>query len=128
MRTTKRILLPLLASLMINICAFTQEVPQNLFFQNTPLNFEKRVINLSGYLTLEGKVAKLLHAAPAIPRIGIPAYDWWNEVLHGMERTPCKVTVYPQAIAMAATFDTHLLFTMADYSAHIQLYNQKSTV
>ena len=59
----------------------------------------------------------MLNSAPAIPRLGIPAYDWWNEVLHGVARTPFKVTVYPQAIAMAAGFDTTALFTMADYSA-----------
>jgi beta-glucosidase len=57
---------------------------------------------------------------PLLPlkRLDIPAYDWWNEVLHGVARTPqFKVTVYPQAIGMAATFDTNSLKTMADYSA-----------
>ena len=42
--------------------------------------------------------------------------DWWNETLHGVARTPFKTTVYPQAIAMAATFDKNSLFRMADYS------------
>jgi beta-glucosidase len=60
----------------------------------------------------------MLNSAPAIKRLGIPAYDWWNEVLHGVARTPqFKVTVYPQAIGMAATFDTNSLQRMADYSA-----------
>ncbi len=59
----------------------------------------------------------MLNAAPAIPRLGIPAYDWWNEVLHGVARTPFRVTVYPQAIAMAATFDSSSLKQMASYSA-----------
>lgn len=86
-------------------------------FQNPNLSFEERVNDLVSRLTLEEKVAQMLNAAPAIQRLGIPAYDWWNEVLHGVARTPFRVTVYPQAIAMAATFDTNSLYTMADYSA-----------
>jgi beta-glucosidase len=86
-------------------------------FQNFNLSFEERVADLVGRLTLEEKVAQMLNAAPAIPRLGIPAYDWWNETLHGVARTPYNVTVYPQAIGMAATFDTAALFTMADFSA-----------
>ena len=84
---------------------------------NTRLSFESRVNDLVNRLTLEEKVGQMLNAAPAIPRLGIPAYDWWNEVLHGVARTPYKVTVFPQAIAMAATWDTAALFTMADFSA-----------
>jgi len=86
-------------------------------FQDTNLTFEERVENLVSQLTLEEKVAQMLNAAPAIPRLGIPAYDWWNETLHGVARTPFKTTVFPQAIAMAATFDKNSLFKMADYSA-----------
>ncbi|MBB1283780.1 glycoside hydrolase family 3 C-terminal domain-containing protein [Flavisolibacter sp. BT320] len=86
-------------------------------FQNTALSFEQRVDDLVSRLSLEEKVAQMLNAAPAIPRLGIPAYDWWNEVLHGVARTPYRVTVFPQAIAMAATFDTVSLKQMAAYSA-----------
>lgn len=86
-------------------------------FQNTDLTFEERVENLVSQLTLEEKVAQMLNSAPAIARLGIPAYDWWNETLHGVARTPFKTTVFPQAIAMAATFDKNSLFKMADYSA-----------
>jgi beta-glucosidase len=53
-------------------------------FQNTSLPFEARVDNLLSQLKLEEKVAQMLNSAPAIPRLGIPAYDWWNEVLHGV--------------------------------------------
>ena len=88
--------------LLSNICiAQNNTYP----FQNTSLSFEKRVNDLVSRLTLEEKVAQMLNSAPAIPRFGIPAYDWWSEILHGVARTPFKVTVYPQAIAMAATFD-----------------------
>lgn len=84
---------------------------------NTSLSFEQRVNDAVSRLTLEEKVAQMLNAAPAVPRLGIPAYDWWNETLHGVARTPFKVTSYPQAIGMAATWDTNSLYRMADYSA-----------
>jgi beta-glucosidase len=99
--------------LFISTTAFSQEYP----FKNTSLSFEQRVEDLVSRLTLEEKVSQMLNAAPAISRLGIPAYDWWNEVLHGVARTPYNVTVYPQAIAMAATFDTNSIKMMADYSA-----------
>jgi beta-glucosidase len=86
-------------------------------FQNYTLSFEERVDDLVNRMTLEEKVSQMLNASPAIPRLDIPAYDWWNETLHGVARTPYNVTVYPQAIAMAATFDTAALFKMADFSA-----------
>lgn len=86
-------------------------------FWDYKLSFEQRVNDVVNRLTIEEKVAQMLNATPAIPRLGILAYDWWNEVLHGVARTQTKVTVYPQAIAMAATFDTNSLYTMADYSA-----------
>ena len=84
---------------------------------NPALPFEARVKDLVSRLTLEEKVAQMLNSAPAIDRLGIPAYDWWNEVLHGVARTPFKTTVYPQAIAMAATWDTNSLKKMAFQSA-----------
>jgi beta-glucosidase len=86
-------------------------------FQNTSLSFEARVNDLVSHMTLEEKVSQMLNSAPAIPRLGVPAYDWWNEVLHGVARSPYRVTVYPQAIAMAATFDSTALKQMASYSA-----------
>ncbi|MET0634530.1 MAG: glycoside hydrolase family 3 C-terminal domain-containing protein [Chitinophagaceae bacterium] len=84
---------------------------------NPSLPTEQRVNDVVSRLTLEEKVAQMLNATPAIPRLGIMGYDWWNEVLHGVARTPFHSTVFPQAIAMAATWDTNSLFRMADYSA-----------
>ncbi|MBJ2124386.1 glycoside hydrolase family 3 protein [Flavobacterium sp. IB48] len=103
--------------LLISFCISAQNNEPKFLFQNTSATFEERVENLISQLTLEEKVAQMLNAAPAIPRLGIPAYDWWNETLHGVARTPFKTTVFPQAIAMAATFDKNSLYKMADYSA-----------
>jgi beta-glucosidase len=84
---------------------------------NPALPVEQRVNDVVSRLTLEEKVAQMLNATPAVSHLGIPAYDWWNEVLHGVARTPFRTTVFPQAIAMAATWDTNSLYRMADYSA-----------
>ncbi len=86
-------------------------------FQDPGLPIETRVNDLVSKLTLEEKVGQMLNSAPAVDRLGIPAYNWWNECLHGVARTKFKVTVYPQAIGMAATFDKNSLHTMADYTA-----------
>jgi beta-glucosidase len=59
-------------------------------------------------MTLEEKASEMRHAAPAIPRLDIPAYDWWSEGLHGIARSGCA-TVFPQAIGLAATWDPALL-------------------
>src|SRR5580693_4939323 len=74
---------------------------------------EERVKDLIGRMTLEEKVAQTLNTAAAIPRIGLPAYDYWNECLHGVARAGVA-TVFPQAIGMAATWDTPLVHQEAD--------------
>ncbi|MEI6946454.1 glycoside hydrolase family 3 C-terminal domain-containing protein [Paraflavisolibacter sp. H34] len=114
-RWSKALLAVLLQAAAVG--SFAQAGVHKYPFQNASLSFESRVNDLVSRLTLEEKVGQMLNAAPAINRLGIPAYEWWNEVLHGVARTPYKVTVYPQAIAMAATFDTSALALMADYSA-----------
>lgn len=114
---TKWGLLPVLFTIILSTATVAQNKKTEYPFQNTSLSFSQRVNDLVSRLTLEEKVGQMLNSAPAIERLGIPAYDWWNEVLHGVARTPYRVTVYPQAIAMAATFDTNSLKTMADYAA-----------
>lgn len=84
---------------------------------NYNLPVEQRVNDVISRLTLEEKVLQMLNATPAVPRLGILAYDWWNETLHGVARTPYHTTSYPQAIAMAATWDSNSLYRMADFSA-----------
>ncbi|MEM8926996.1 MAG: glycoside hydrolase family 3 C-terminal domain-containing protein [Bacteroidota bacterium] len=73
---------------------------------------EARIDNLISLLTLEEKASQLLYNAPAIDRLGIPAYNWWNEALHGVGRSG-RATIFPQAIGMAATFDAPLLEKVA---------------
>jgi beta-glucosidase len=103
--------------LLFTLSVNAQSTGEKFPFQDYTLSFEQRVNDLVSRLTLEEKVAQMLNTAPAIQRLNIPAYEWWNEILHGVARTSYRVTVFPQAIAMAATFDTNSLHTMADYSA-----------
>lgn len=76
------------------------------------LAFEPRAADLVARMTAEEKIAQLMNDAPAIPRLGIPAYEWWNEGLHGVARAGAA-TVFPQAIGMAATFDKPLMHEVA---------------
>src|SRR3979490_350671 len=77
------------------------------------LPVEQRVNDLVSRLTLEEKVSEVQDVAAAVPRLGIPAYNWWNEGLHGVARSG-NATVFPQAIGLAATWDTGLVHRVAD--------------
>ena len=77
------------------------------------LDFPARAKALVAQMTRTEKVQQMLYNAPAIPRLGIPAYNWWNEALHGVARAG-QATVFPQAIAMAASFDDDLLHKVAN--------------
>jgi beta-glucosidase len=82
-------------------------------YKDTKLPVDQRVKDLVSRMTLEEKVAQLGHTAPAIPRLGVPEYNWWNEGLHGVARAGIA-TVFPQAIGLAATFDEPLIHQVAD--------------
>jgi beta-glucosidase len=81
-------------------------------YKNAALPFETRVDDLVSRMTLEEKVSQMMNAAPAIPRLGIPEYDWWNEGLHGVAFSGVA-TVFPQAIGLGATFDQPLVNRLA---------------
>ncbi|WP_040233818.1 glycoside hydrolase family 3 N-terminal domain-containing protein, partial [Xanthomonas citri] len=81
-------------------------------YLDTQRSFEARAADLVSRMTLEEKAAQMQNAAPAIPRLQVPAYDWWNEALHGVARAG-GATVFPQAIGMAATFDLPLMHEVA---------------
>ncbi len=81
-------------------------------FQDPSKPIEKRIDDLISRLTIEEKAKLMVYNSPAIERLGIPEYNWWNECLHGVGRAG-KATVFPQAIGMAATFDDELLFRVA---------------
>ncbi len=81
-------------------------------WQNPSLSFEERAGDLVGRMTLEEKVSQMIDRAPAIERLGIPEYNWWNEGLHGVARSGLA-TVFPQAIGFAATWNDSLVLRMA---------------
>ena len=68
----------------------------------------ERAAELVGRMTLEEKASQLRFDAPAIERLGVPAYNWWNEALHGVARAG-TATMFPQAIGMAASFDPDMM-------------------
>ncbi len=76
-------------------------------------DFKERAGELASQMTLEEKVSQLTYQSPAIKRLGIPAYNWWNEALHGVARAG-TATSFPQAIGLAAMFDDTLLEEVAD--------------
>lgn len=82
-------------------------------YRDTSLAAEERAADLVGRMTLAEKAGQLRDEAPAIPRLGIPAYNWWSEGLHGVARAG-YATVFPQAIGMAAMWDAPLTHDIAD--------------
>ncbi|MDE6173269.1 MAG: glycoside hydrolase family 3 C-terminal domain-containing protein, partial [Bacteroides sp.] len=101
----KRIQL-LVAAGCLSLCFLSCSQPP---YQNPALTPEERADDLVSRLTLEEKAALMQSTSPAIPRLGIKAYDWWNEALHGVGRAGLA-TVFPQAIGMGASFDSDLLY------------------
>ncbi len=82
-------------------------------YNDESVSFEERAKDLAHRLTLEEKVYQTLHGAPAIDRLGIKAYNYWNEALHGVARAGVA-TVFPQSIGLAATFDEDFIEKVAD--------------
>ena len=96
------------AAFFVGVC-FAQ---QALVYQDPAASMESRAADLVSRMTLEEKVSQLMNDSPAIDRLGIPAYNWWNECLHGVARAG-RATVFPEAIGLAATWDTGLILQVA---------------
>ncbi len=99
----------LITFLSTNLLSAQNNLPA---FRNANLSINERVEDLLKQLTLEEKISLLGNESKAISRLGIPAYNWWNEALHGVARAG-NATVFPQAIGMAASFNDSLLFECA---------------
>ncbi|MCD6118084.1 glycoside hydrolase family 3 C-terminal domain-containing protein [bacterium] len=102
-----------LISLIILMPMFSTAQEKVPVYQNLELSFEERAQDLVSRMTLEEKISQLLHDAKAVDRLGIPAYNWMNECLHGVANMEGYATVFPQAIGMAASFDSELMFKVA---------------
>jgi beta-glucosidase len=107
-------LLPYLLALCVCLPLHAQrsKMPQTLPYMNPALPIEQRVDDLIHRMTLEEKVSQMRDYAAAIPRLGIPEYEWWNEGLHGVAFSG-YATNFPQVIGMAATWDTDLVHHIA---------------
>ena len=98
----KRLFLVVITIIFFNCCEkpTAEEYP----FRDPELSFEERVDDLISRLSLQEKIDQLNYDAPAIEHLNIPAYNWWNECLHGVGRAG-KATVFPQTIGMAASWN-----------------------
>ena len=108
-------MLTTLFGMVLNYSTFSQAInkEKDFPFMNADLSLRARLDDLVSRLTLEEKILQMQYTAPAIERLGIPQYNWWNECLHGVARNGIA-TVFPQAIGMAATFNTRLIQQEAD--------------
>src|SRR5262249_17720869 len=92
--------------------AIDGQPPDRPPYLNPDLPAATRAADLVSRMSLEEKISQLTNDAAAIPRLGVPAYEWWNECLHGVARAGAA-TVFPQAIGLAASFDAPLLHEVA---------------
>ena len=108
----KRVLL----SLSTMVCCLTIAVAQKQPYQNPDLSARERAVDLCSRLTLEEKAMLMLDESPAIPRLGIKKFFWWSEALHGAANQG-NVTVFPEPIAMASSFNPDLLYKCFDVAS-----------
>jgi beta-glucosidase len=112
-------LLVIILSVTFSVLAVAQDATQassdlaHAKFRNPSLPIDERVNDLISRMTLEEKVSQMRDRAAGIPRLGVPAYEWWNEGLHGVAFAG-YATNFPQVIGMAATWDTDLVHRMAE--------------
>ncbi len=105
-KTYSKLLLYLVIGAFLSGCATREKYTYD--FQNQELSFSDRASDLVAQMTLKEKVSQMRYDAPAIPRLGVPKYNWWNECLHGVGRAG-EATVFPQAIGLGATWNKKLM-------------------
>src|SRR5688572_5764335 len=99
----------IITALVFSINGFAQKLP----YQNPGLSSAERAKDLIGRLTLEEKASLLFDQSPAIPRLGIKKFNWWSEALHGLANND-NVTVFPEPVGMAASFNDSLVYKIFD--------------
>lgn len=102
-----------LAAMLLATSAQAETNKKPLPYQDLSLSFQERAKDLVGRMTLDEKIPQLINDAPAIPRLGVREYNWWNEGLHGVAALG-DATVFPQAIGMAAAWDEPLMHQLAE--------------
>ena len=102
----------LIATVSVMMCGATARAQATPVYMDSSQPVAKRVEDLVGKMTLAEKVSQMQNHAAAIPRLNVPEYDWWSEGLHGIARSG-YATVFPQAIGLAATWDTPLMHEVA---------------
>ena len=103
----------IVAGLLFSTLTFAQKLP----YQNSNLPSEERAKDLISRLTLEEKASLLFDQSPAIPRLGIKKFNWWSEALHGLANNE-NVTVFPEPVGMAASFDDSLVYRIFDATSN----------
>ncbi|KAI7754255.1 hypothetical protein M8C21_018014 [Ambrosia artemisiifolia] len=134
MRPNGRIIIPLLFTLALTLtestqppfaCDSSKPTTNSYPFCKLTLPISIRVKDLVSRLTLDEKIAQLVNSAPPIPRLGIPAYEWWSEALHGVSNSGYGIffngsiksaTSFPQVILTAASFDVGLWYRIGQVS------------
>lgn len=105
----KQLILPMLI-MVASFTVFAQK--ENFEYLNTALPLDERVDLLVSQMTVEEKIDQMVYTSPAIPRLNVPEYNWWNECLHGVARAG-YATVFPQSITIAGAWDTDLMYRVA---------------
>ena len=107
-----KLVLFLVACLSLSGTTLFGQPASNAPYLDPTLSPERRAADVVSRMTMEEKVLQMQNMAPAIPRLAIPAYNWWNEALHGVASG--RATVFPQAIGLAASWDTDLMHRVAE--------------
>ncbi len=105
-------IIPISSSTITPISSSKITPATRVVYKNPSAPIDERVADLISRMTLKEKVSQMLYNSPAIERLDVPEYNWWNECLHGVARAG-RATIFPQAIGLAATFDEDLIYRVS---------------